>query len=334
MSSINNENDKFLENICLKWESINKMFLTINRANIEEIKKNTENLLSEMVENWILDTYLLEKITLTYLLSLIFANETNEAIEILNKSNDKYKMFNTWVSIMETNSSLSTKDILNFYQIYRILNASNLLMITREDKIKKVDYFMKKICDYYSENKMIQELFYSLWNWQYLVLKIINSEEINIKSEINIYLSKLPEELLIKVPKRITLPILDSWKLLPLAIKDTKSDDSKNSENLIKKLFSPNWRINRLEYFKYFIIIFIIELFTLSILNYLWYAKLDERIDKNHLIFFIPYFPVIIKRLHDSNYSWWWSLLRPIMFFLVIFPKWTDWENKYWPKNK
>jgi uncharacterized membrane protein YhaH (DUF805 family) len=111
-------------------------------------------------------------------------------------------------------------------------------------------------------------------------------------------------------------------------------------------LFSIKWRIPRAIYFKYLffttLICFIpfrlqVALISFDLLNSenlkLTLVLLSTL---SVIILYVINFFLIIKRLHDLNKSWWAILWLIVPFMniyyslILLFQKWTDWENKYW----
>ncbi len=111
----------------------------------------------------------------------------------------------------------------------------------------------------------------------------------------------------------------------------------------IEFFLSSKWRINRIQ-------------FLLSIIGHLLFlilpsAAITILMEINETIWnifilmyiimvaFIIYsiYIINIKRLHDIDTSWWWSIIT-VMFmplstlFLLLIP-WTNWDNQYWPKK-
>ncbi len=100
---------------------------------------------------------------------------------------------------------------------------------------------------------------------------------------------------------------------------------------LLKRFLSFKWRIWRLEYFIYFLI-----LFYFSIFYYLW---LLSNISNNFIlvvwlwiIIFYIFLVINIKRLHDINLSGYWFILffTQIFFLILLLKWWTKWSNKFW----
>jgi uncharacterized membrane protein YhaH (DUF805 family) len=73
-----------------------------------------------------------------------------------------------------------------------------------------------------------------------------------------------------------------------------------------------------------------------------WILETKERLLLIIIMFFSFSFIYLlyivnIKRLHDMNISWWFSIIVAIFtpistLFLLLIP-WTDWDNRFWPKS-
>ena len=111
--------------------------------------------------------------------------------------------------------------------------------------------------------------------------------------------------------------------------------------------FTLNWRIWRLEYLWVPIITLIIcIIIIIPVVSLIWILWLDKSTEEIIIWFF--WFPLWIifswifittkvKRLHDLDKNWWWTLIFfiPIInwFYAIylLFFKWTIWDNQYWP---
>lgn len=119
-------------------------------------------------------------------------------------------------------------------------------------------------------------------------------------------------------------------------------------------IFEKN-RIWRLEYFLWWILVYIllfiaIVLFFYFIIVVLFLAifsasNWSDIYDRNFPVFWILIFPLLIfsiyfffiltiKRLHDTNLNWWWSLLFIFISFVLWFIPWTPWKNRFWDSPK
>ena len=87
-----------------------------------------------------------------------------------------------------------------------------------------------------------------------------------------------------------------------------------------------------MQYLKYNLIIFVwVFLFFMILLALGVNIEIIDRMPNS--IFLIPYFPIMIKRLQDIDYKWWWALV-PLVPLVILFIPWTKWENRFWPEPR
>jgi uncharacterized membrane protein YhaH (DUF805 family) len=119
----------------------------------------------------------------------------------------------------------------------------------------------------------------------------------------------------------------------------SKTYYNSSKDSFLQKFCSPKWRMNRMAYFLYNLILWII-FFGLIVL--LWLSWLLDWWLISEIIFIIIalaylylYIILLIKRLHDINAPGWVSLIF-LMFsvgvFALLFIPGTKWENKFWPQ--
>lgn len=134
---------------------------------------------------------------------------------------------------------------------------------------------------------------------------------------------------------------------------DNSNNNFKNSLTYYNKindfyddLFLAKGRMNRTKYLLvnlfYIFIVFIIGVWTSILLELginIWIESIGI------IILIISFIAIVlsysiyivnIKRLHDLNASWWWSILicsfYPITAIVLLLIPWIEWDNRFWPQ--
>lgn len=127
-----------------------------------------------------------------------------------------------------------------------------------------------------------------------------------------------------------------SWDNIQSVQSKTYHDSSNDS--FFQKIFSSKWRINRREFFAYSILLYIFYFLILFLIAIFFEYILKEEISEDLIkILALPIniilWLILIKRLHDMNFSGWWSLFFPI-YIIIPFTSWTKWDNRFWNESK
>jgi len=347
--------------LCEKWNIIDskleKVFKEKWFENTFSLEMKNEYLLliEELVKTKIIDQYILAKISLSYLFLLIIKNETSEAIWLWNWQDDSINpLFKMWIEIIEKFPVLSMKDNILYSEICAILHSSNLNLTSLETKNSSMEFYMKKICYYYLEVKDFDWLFKVLHLWKYLQNKIFNWN-IPENTWINVFLDIFKKSWAkIEIPANIPFSSFpDKW-ILPPKIDQIKSnsnekiekteniseiDNDSSKQSILKKFFSFEWRINRMQFFVRFLLIslfiIIVTIFIYILWSFLWYSEkyIDDFIYKIKVLYAFPYMFIITKRLHDLKIYWWWTtffIFVQIFIIALFFASWDKKNNKYW----
>ena len=113
--------------------------------------------------------------------------------------------------------------------------------------------------------------------------------------------------------------------------------NNKDSYSFFKFLFNlfsyPKWRITRLEYLVWVLILWMI----LFIFTSFWLNFLESISFFNTLLIILLFFSFIIisiKRFNDLNIGWYFSIILSLIpyinIILCVFLSWSNKENKYW----
>lgn len=109
------------------------------------------------------------------------------------------------------------------------------------------------------------------------------------------------------------------------------------SKELFQFLFSHNWRITRLEFILWAILLLFLFLSLSLLSDYTFSVNYAEFLST---IFFLAsyysFYVLLIKRFHDINKSWWYIFVPFYNFIATLFFKWDKKENTFWIylKNK
>lgn len=118
----------------------------------------------------------------------------------------------------------------------------------------------------------------------------------------------------------------------------SKTYHDSSNDTFFQKIFSSKWRINRREYFVYYILLMLFYFLVIFILAIFSEYILKEEISEGLInalawLLYITYLIISIKRLHDANYRGWW-ILFPWVWVVLPFVSWTKWDNRFWNESK
>jgi hypothetical protein len=145
------------ESVCEHFEGIDRqMFESFSQENLLECREKYMTAFEQYASGPALDSFILEKLALSMMCNYIFAQESEEALDIWNHDEDDtgspHALLATGAKMIESAPCISVDDLMVYFQISAYLHCSNRSTSSVDEKQENLEFYMEKCYGYFSES--------------------------------------------------------------------------------------------------------------------------------------------------------------------------------------